>query len=180
MQSQIEVLPKDIQSGEEYPMEPRFDAKDFTDYYLEREFPFGKVTPELRVTYSLKGEDERKYTQKTERYFLVVKKSLGSKEHGFTYEFMPNVMSDVTRIKIQKSLIFIQQEMLELEVNEIKKQPDLVEFKPDKEVEKEEPLGHCPFTIDTLWKDFDWTWLSVSIIFANCIDIDFLIYFIVK
>lgn len=53
--------------------------------------------------------------------------------------------------------------MIELEVNEIEKQPDLVEFKPEKEAEKEEPLGHCPFTIDTLWKIFDWTWLSVSI-----------------
>ena len=44
-------------------MEARFDAKEFTDYYVERDFPFGEITTELRVVYKMKsgGEEERKH-----------------------------------------------------------------------------------------------------------------------
>ena len=47
-------------------------------------------------------------------------------------------------------------------MSEIEKQHEIAEMKQEKEVEKEQELGHCPFTIDVLWKIFDWSWLNVS------------------
>jgi len=50
---------RDAKDLEELPMESRFDAKEFTDYYLEKDYPFGEISPELIITYTVKGDDER-------------------------------------------------------------------------------------------------------------------------
>jgi len=125
---------RDAKDLEELPMESRFDAKEFTDYYLEKDYPFGEISPELIITYTVKGDDEPR------------KKNLGAKEHGFTFDLTPNPLSE--------------KQMIEIEMAEIEKQHEIAEIKPEKEVEKEQELGHCPFTIDILWKIFDWSWLS--------------------
>lgn len=52
---------KDIQDAEECQMEQIYDSKDLADYILEKDYPFGEIFPELRVVYTLKGDDERKY-----------------------------------------------------------------------------------------------------------------------
>ena len=53
--------------------------------------------------------------------------------------------------------------MVDLEISEIEKQAEQIDLKPEKEVERDEPLGHCPYTIETLWKIFDWSWLTVML-----------------
>jgi len=49
---------KDARELEELQMEARFDAKEFTDYYLEKEFPFGEISAELIQVYTVKGDEE--------------------------------------------------------------------------------------------------------------------------
>jgi len=125
---------KDARDLEELQMEARFDAKEFTDYYLEKEFPLGEITAELIQVYTVKGDEE------------VKRKVLGTKEPGFSFDLTPNPISE--------------KQLIELEISEIEKQADIADLKPEKEVEQVQPLGHCPYSIDTLWKIFDWAWLS--------------------
>ncbi len=74
---------------------------------------------------------------------------MGAKEPGFSYDLTPSPISE--------------KQLIELEISEIEKQADIADLKPEKEVETVQPLGHCPYSIDTLWKIFDWAWLSVRI-----------------
>jgi hypothetical protein len=49
--------------------------------------------------------------------------------------------------------------MVRLEIEEIEKQPSSPDTKGEHVQELEGPWGRCPYTIDSLWKSLDWTWL---------------------
>jgi hypothetical protein len=50
--------------------------------------------------------------------------------------------------------------MVRAEIEEIERQPGSPDTKPEEEPqEMEGPWGRCPYTIDSLWKSLDWTWL---------------------
>lgn len=55
--------------------------------------------------------------------------------------------------------------MVKLEVEEIEKIPGSPDTKGEQILaESEGPWGRCPYTIDSLWKSLDWTWLVSNVL----------------